>query len=150
MDRIYHKGATLLDQLAHKLYDSKNNGGAYIARDTGVRCGRCGHELQAHYCEERLYIVDCGHCKIKSLVKANSPKDAAYRTLAWDIYDIESMGIDQDTAVFFDHVPIDEPPVYVGSVLDCDLPENALYGMYLPVPGTDGGEYKEERDRETN
>ena len=133
------KGAGRFDQKCHSVFDAKNNGESYLARETGMRCGICRHELKAFYCEEELYLVECECCEVKVLVKAPSPTLAASRTLAHDIYPVEDMN--EDIALFFDHVPINEPPCYVGSTIDCNFPDNARYGMYLPNPATDGSEY---------
>ncbi len=130
------KGATRFDKLCHSVFSANGNGTNYLSRGTNVQCGRCGYELEAYYCESRLYVVECHRCRVKALVMAGSPKQAAYMTFGHAVYPLEEMG--EDLAVFFDHVPIDEPPVYVGSTIDCDFPEDVVCGMYLPCPGTDG------------
>lgn len=135
------KGTTAFDKECHSIFDAKNNGEDYLVRETGQQCGICGHTLKVYYCEESLYLVECECCEIKALVKAPSPSLAASRTLAHEIYPVDDMN--EDIAVFFDHVPIDEPPCYVGSTIDCDFPDNARYGMYLTCPATDGSEYCE-------
>lgn len=132
------KGVTEFDKLCHRVFSASGNGTNYLSRKTGVRCGNCWNELEAYYCESRLYMVECHHCKVKALVMAGSPEQAAYKTFGHAVYPVEEMG--EDVAVFFDHVPIDEPPVYVGSVIDRDFPEDVVCGMYLPCPGTDGEE----------
>lgn len=132
------KGATEFDKLCHKIFDA--NVKNYRARYCGVRCG-CGHELEVYYCEEQLYLVECEACENKALVKARSPKDAAYKTFACEVLPVEDMV--EDCAVFFGHTPIDEPPVYVGSTIDCDFPDDVVCGMYLPCPGTSGSELEE-------
>ena len=130
------KGATHFDKLCHKVFAANSNGTDFLSRETGVKCGRCGHELEAYYCESRLYIVECSRCKTKALVMANSSKEAAYKTFGHAVHPVEEM--DENEAVFFHHVPIDEPPCYVGSTIDCDFPEDVVCGMYLPCPGTNG------------
>lgn len=135
---MIEKGATRFDKQCHSIFSSNGNGTNYLSRQTGVKCGNCGCDLEAYYCESRLYVVECHHCKIKALVMAGSPAQAAYRTFGHAVYPIEEMG--EDLAVFFDHLPINEPPVYVGSVIDCDFPKDVVCGMYLPCPGTDGKE----------
>lgn len=65
------------DKLCHKVFAARDNGVDFLSRNTGVSCGRCGHELVAYYCESRLYMVQCRHCGIKSLVLAGSRKEAA-------------------------------------------------------------------------
>lgn len=132
------KGATKFDNLCHQIFSANGNGTDYLGRESGIRCGHCGHELGTYYCESRLYLVECRHCKIKALVEARSPSEAAYRTFGHALYKAEEM--DEGLAVFFDHIPIDEPPIYVGTTIDCDFPENAAYGMYVPCLGTDGKE----------
>lgn len=129
------KGATQFDKLCHKVFDA--NAKNYRARETGIRC-RCGHELETYYCEEQLYLVECFACETKALVKARSPKEAAYKTFGNEVLPIDDMG--EECAVFFTHTPIDEPPVYVGSTIDCDFPDDVVCGMYLPCPGTSGEE----------
>lgn len=133
------KGATKFDQLCHRVFAANGNGTNYRSRETGVRCGYCGHELEAYYCEERLYLVECSCCKTKALVMAGNQAEAAYKTFGHAVYSVDEMG--EEEAVFFSHVPIDEPPIYVGSTFDCDFPEeDVVCGMYLPIPGTDGKE----------
>lgn len=135
------KGATKFDQMCHRVFSENGNETDYLGRGTGVKCGRCGIELDAYYCESRLYMVECHHCKTKALVMAGNPAEAAYKTLGHAVYPVDEMG--EDEGVFFSHVPIDEPPVYVGSTIDCDFPEDVVCGMYLPIPGTDGKEILE-------
>ena len=133
------KGATKFDQLCHAVFAGNGNGTNYLSREAGVRCGYCGHELETYYCEERLYLVECHSCKTKVLVMAGSPKEAAYKTFGHAVYPMEEMS--EETAVFFSRVPIDEPPCYVGTTIDCNFPEDEVVcGMYLPCPGTDGTE----------
>lgn len=131
------KGATKFDQLCHSVFSANGNGTNYLSRGTGVKCGNCGHELEAYYCEERLYLVECPCCKTKAMVMAVSPADAAYKTFGNEVIPLDEMG--EDCAVFFAHTPIDEPPYYVGSTIDCNFPwDDVVCGMYLPCPGTDG------------
>lgn len=132
------KGATAFDKLCHRIFEAKSNGLDYMSRSTGVQCGCCGYELYAYYCESRLFLVECDVCGTKALAQARSPKDAAYKTFGHAVYPLDEMG--EDTAVFFRHTPIDEPPVYVGSTIDSDFPDDVVCGMYLPCPGTDGNE----------
>ena len=75
------KGATKFDQLCHKGFSATGDGTDYLSRGTGVKCRCCGSEIYAYYCEERLYVVECHHCRIKALIKAGNPYEAAYRTL---------------------------------------------------------------------
>lgn len=114
------KGATKFDKLCHKVFSADGEGGDFRGNSTGIQCGRCGRELFNYYCENRLYVIECRSCNVRALVKANAPEEAAYSTLA--------------------HTPIDEPPVYVGSTIDCNFPDDVVCGMYLPCPGTDGAE----------
>ena len=132
-------GATKFDKLCHKVFGARDNGVDFRSRDTGVKCSRCGNELVAYYCESRLYMVQCRHCKIRAVVMANSRTEAAYKTFGWAVHPVDEM--DEQDAVFFSHTPIDEPPCYVGSRIDADFPEyDVVCGMYLPCPGTDGTE----------
>lgn len=134
------KGSTKLDKLCHKVFGANGNGSDYLSRETGVSCGYCGHELGAYYCEDRLYLVECHRCNTKALVMAESPADAAYKTFGHAVYPVDEMG--EEEAVFFDSLPIVDPPVYVGSVIYTDFPDDVVCGMYLPYPGTDGKEIK--------
>ena len=74
------KGATQFDQLCHRVFSANGNGTNYLSRRTGVKCGFCGYELEAYYCESRLYMVECHHCKTKALVMAGNPEEAASKT----------------------------------------------------------------------
>ncbi len=133
------KGATEFDKLCHRAFSGKGNGKNYLSRGTGVSCGYCRHELEAYYCEERLYLVECSCCKTKALVMAGNPADAAYKTFGHAVYSVDEMG--EEEAVFFSHVPIDDGPYYVGSIIDANFPgDDVVCGMYLPCPGTDGKE----------
>ena len=139
-------GTTKFDNMVHQIFRAHGNGTDFLSRETGIKCGHCGCELNAYYCESRLYFVECHRCKIKALVEAGSPLEATYKTFAHAIYPVDEMG--EDEAVFFDHVPIDEPPVYVRSVIDTDFPEDVACGMYLPCPGTDGMELDVEKPKD--
>ena len=75
------KGATQFDQLCHRVFSANGNGTNYLSRRTGVKCGFCGYEIEAYYCESRLYIVECHHCKTKALVMAGNPEEAASKTI---------------------------------------------------------------------
>lgn len=128
-----------LDYLCHNLFLANGNGVDYLLRETGVSCGACGRELEAYYCENRLYMVECHRCKTKALVMAGSPAEAAYKTFGHAVYPVDEMG--EEEAVFFGSLPIVDPPVYVGSVIDAHFPaDEVVCGMYLPFPGTDGKE----------
>lgn len=83
------------DKLCHKVFSARDNGVDFLSRGTGVKCGRCGHELVAYYCESRLYMVQCRHCAIKSLVMAKDRKEAAEKICgcAVDVVKIPSTGI---------------------------------------------------------
>lgn len=71
------KGATVFEQCCHKVF----SGRGYVQRRSGVACGRCGQELWTYYCEDRLYLVECPQCRVKALVEARDPKEAAYMAL---------------------------------------------------------------------
>lgn len=132
------KGATEFDKLCHKVFGASNFS-EYRARGSGLSCARCGCELDAYYCEEELWLVQCDCCKVKALVKARARDQACYRSgLAWPVEAINDMS--ECEGVFFDHVPIDEPPVYVGSIIDANFPDDVVCGMYIPCPATDGSE----------
>lgn len=76
------KGAMNFDKLCHQCFDGKNDGTNYLAWETDICCGRCGHKLRAYYCEERLYLIECAVCGTKALTKAGNVVFAAYKTLA--------------------------------------------------------------------
>ena len=133
---LKEKGATALDKMCHSVFAS-----SAIERDRiDVACGSCGHKLYVSYCEDRLYLVECKHCKKKALVEAGNPTAAAYQTFAHAVYPVDEMG--EGEAVFWDRLPIQDPPVYSGATTDCDFPDDIVCGMYLPCPGTDGKEIK--------
>lgn len=75
------KGATVFEQCCHKVFSGRGGLYGYVPRRSGVACGCCGQELWTHYCEERLYLVECSQCRVKALVEARNPKDAAYMSL---------------------------------------------------------------------
>lgn len=87
MGRIYKKGASEIDQCAHRLYDLQQNRNKDIRWDkTAVTCWACGEKLETYSHEERLYSVRCSHCKIETaaddnvpvmLIKAGNPDKAA-------------------------------------------------------------------------
>lgn len=139
-------GGSDFDKLCHSVFTANGNGGDYLGRESGIKCRDCGHELEICYCEDRLYLVECSCCGKKALVKAASPERAAYRTFADPVYSMDEFP-NEELGVFFDHTPIDEPPVYVGSPIDCDFPfDDVVCGMVLPCPGTDGSEIDVETD----
>jgi hypothetical protein len=76
------KGAFNFDELCHQVFDGKNDGTNYLAWETDICCGRCGHKLHVYYCEERLYLIECAVCGTKALTKAGNVVFAAYKTLA--------------------------------------------------------------------
>jgi len=76
---MIEKGATSFDKLCHKLFASNGNGTDYLSKDTGVKCNCCGQELEAYYCESRLFLVECSRCKKKVLIMAGNAKEAAYK-----------------------------------------------------------------------
>lgn len=76
------KGATAFDKLWRRVFDGENDGTNYLARETDVCCGRCGHKLRWYYCEERLYLIECAVCGTKALTKATNMAFAAHKTLA--------------------------------------------------------------------
>lgn len=76
------KGASNFDKLCHQVFDGKNDGTNYLAWETDICCGRCGHKLHVYYCGERLYLIECAVCGTKALTKAGNVVFAAYKTLA--------------------------------------------------------------------
>ena len=73
-------GATKFDNLCHKVFTARDNGIDFLSRKTGISCNHCGNELVAYYCESRLYMVQCRHCKTRAVVMAKSREEAAYKT----------------------------------------------------------------------
>lgn len=135
------KGATCFDKTCHQVFESEGKGADYLLRGSGVSCGTCGHELKTYYCESGLYLVKCDCCEKMAFVKDVNPLSAAYRTFGHALYNLDDIG--EEEAVFFAHVPIDEPPAYVGSTIDCNFPwDEVVCGMLIPCPGTDGTELK--------
>ena len=64
----------MIDESAHKVFDyAMENWHGFRA----YKCSRCGRQLDIYYCESRLYLVRCKHCKIVVLVEAGSPNKAA-------------------------------------------------------------------------
>lgn len=76
------KGATKFDGICHKVFEANGEGGDFLGNPTGIRCGKCGHELSGYYCEDRLYLIECRDCNIRALVMASGVQQAAYSTLA--------------------------------------------------------------------
>lgn len=136
--KLSKKGNTKFDNFCHTIMGAENDGFDYLARSRKISCGKCGHELKTYYCEERLYMVECENCGVKCLVEAGSPVQACYKTMAYPVGAVEDIA--ECEAVFWDHIPIDDPPIYVGNTADCDFPKNAVCGMELPCCGTDGRE----------
>lgn len=82
MKPVRMKGATVFDQCCHNVFSGHIDGlYRYAPRRSGVACGHCGQELWTYYCEERLFLVECSQCRVKALVEARNPKDAAYMAL---------------------------------------------------------------------
>lgn len=68
-----------IDKSAHELFryaGNKERCFRYL-RNEHIPCPFCGNELEATYCEERLYMIRCRHCKIVMLAEGKSPRDAA-------------------------------------------------------------------------
>jgi hypothetical protein len=67
-------GKHMIDESAHKVFD-------YSMKDwhgfCTHKCSHCSRQLDIYYCESRLYLVRCKHCKIVSLVEARNPNEAA-------------------------------------------------------------------------
>lgn len=136
--KLSKKGGTKFDNFCHAIMGAENDGFDYLARNTGISCGKCGNELKTSYCEERLYMVECDHCGVKCLVEAGNPEQACYKTMAYPVESVDVFGV--ETCVFWNSVPIREPPCYIGSTIDTDFPEDIVCGMELPCCGTDGRE----------
>ena len=65
----------MIDESAHKVF-GYGMGDWHDSR-THNKCSHCSRQLDIYYCESRLYLVRCKHCKIVSLVEAGSPNEAA-------------------------------------------------------------------------
>lgn len=130
------KGASQLDQSAHRIY-AFTTGKSEGWHQTGVICSRCGSELETTYCEERLYMVRCKHCKTTTIVEGKSPKDAA-----------ETIGIvaipadewqEDDLDCLWWSFPIEEPP-YLGSPISFNqhgeptVPKWCTHFTKIPIP----------------
>ena len=64
------KGATALDKMCHRVFAA-----SAIEKDRiSVACGTCGHKLYASYCEDRLYLVECKHCRRKHWSRQATPQ----------------------------------------------------------------------------
>lgn len=137
--KLSKRGSTKFDNLCHTIMGAENDGFDYLAKHTGISCGKCGHELKTYYCEERLYIVECEHCGVKCLVEAGCPAQACYKTMAYPVKPVEQIDEDRE-AVFWSSVPICDAPDYQGSVIDANFPEDIVCGMELPCCGTDGSD----------
>ncbi len=81
---MMEKGATSFDKLCHKVFSANGNGTDFLSRGTGQRCRWCSNDLEAYYCESRLFVVECHSCKIRALIMANNAQEAAYRTFGED------------------------------------------------------------------
>lgn len=115
--------------------------------DLKISCAHCGHHLKIYAYEQGNFVVECENCSVKAIVKANTPQEAAYKSLAFEVKKPDDMNL--CTAVFWDETPIVEEPCYVGSVADQNFPENLVCGMTLPVPGTDRPIIKNDRNHST-
>ena len=65
----------MIDESAHKVF-GYGMGDWHDSR-THNKCSHCSRQLDIYYCESRLYLVRCKHCKIVSLVEAGNPNEAA-------------------------------------------------------------------------
>lgn len=78
MSKEKTEGASEYDKVAHRTHRIavyKAEPGELVT--TGAYCPKCGKELEAAYCEERLYAVRCRRCETVTLVKSNNPRKAA-------------------------------------------------------------------------
>ena len=63
----------MIDESAHKVFDyGMKSWHGFRAH----KCSHCSRQLDIYYCESRLYLVRCKHCKIVSLVEAGNPNEA--------------------------------------------------------------------------
>jgi hypothetical protein len=70
------KGASEINKSAHRIYafaTGKSEGWF----ETDVICLQCGQALQTSYCEERVYMVRCRHCKTVTIAEGESPRNVA-------------------------------------------------------------------------
>ena len=64
----------MIDESAHKVFNYGMKGWHGFHTH---KCSHCSRQLDIYYCESRLYLVRCKHCKIVSLVEAGNPNEAA-------------------------------------------------------------------------
>ena len=64
----------MIDESAHKVFDYGMKGWHGFCTH---KCSHCSRQLDIYYCESRLYLVRCKHCRIVSLVEAGNPNEAA-------------------------------------------------------------------------
>ena len=64
----------MIDESAHKVFDYGMKGWHGFCTH---KCSHCSRQLDIYYCESRLYLVRCKHCRIVSLVEARNPNEAA-------------------------------------------------------------------------
>ena len=63
--------------IEEKFHDAFYAPAYYRPLQEDIRCHICGTRLKTSYAESRLYAVKCGYCETITLVKANSPAEAA-------------------------------------------------------------------------
>ncbi len=69
------------DQEIHEVYRRFMNR-KYVSRCRAKEpCVHCGGTIETYYCEDRLYLVWCRNCKVVAMTLAESPDDAALRSL---------------------------------------------------------------------
>ncbi len=134
------KGASELDKTAHRIYDfaTGKSEGWY---ETDVICPRCGRELETSYCEERVYMVRCKHCKTVAITEGNSPKGAAEK-IGIVALPADDWHEDYGDCLWWSF-PIEEPP-YLGSPISFDrygddtVPKWCTHFTKIYMPTEDG------------
>ena len=94
----------MIDESAHKVFDC---GMKDWHGPCAHKCSRCGRQLDIYYCESRLYLVRCKHCKIVSLVEAGNPNEAAEKVSHRAAPENKPLTLEQLRQM-------DEEPVWVG------------------------------------
>jgi len=110
------KGASISGKSAHHVYGfaTGKSEGWY---SPGIICPHCGRELETSYCEERVYVVRCKHCKTVAITEGGSPRSAAEKI---GIIAIPADNWDEDYGdCLWWSFPIEEPP-HLGSPVSFD------------------------------
>lgn len=119
------------DEMANAIFEygtSKHN----FFLDTNYKCPKCWSELGYMYMENRRYLFNCMRCKTVHIAEGGSPEDAIQK-IAFRLKKLYEWHEDDGECLWWKDSPIEEEPLYCGSPLDSNFPENALY--WLPIAG---------------